>query len=30
VLTEQVGASEVVVSEKDILDGIAWSIVEAR
>jgi len=28
VLTEQVGAAEVVVSEKDILDGIAWSIVE--
>ena len=28
-LIEQVGASEVVVSEKDILDGIAWSIVEA-
>ena len=28
VLTEQVGATEVVVSEKDILDGIAWSIVE--
>jgi exopolyphosphatase / guanosine-5'-triphosphate,3'-diphosphate pyrophosphatase len=28
VLTEQVGAGEVVVSEKDILDGIAWSIVE--
>ena len=28
VLTEQSGAAEVVVSEKDILDGIAWSIVE--
>jgi exopolyphosphatase/guanosine-5'-triphosphate,3'-diphosphate pyrophosphatase len=28
VLTDQVGAGEVVVSEKDILDGIAWSIVE--
>jgi exopolyphosphatase/guanosine-5'-triphosphate,3'-diphosphate pyrophosphatase len=28
VLTEQVGAVEVVVSEKDILDGIAWSIVD--
>jgi exopolyphosphatase/guanosine-5'-triphosphate,3'-diphosphate pyrophosphatase len=28
VLTEQIGATEVVVSEKDILDGIAWSIVE--
>jgi exopolyphosphatase/guanosine-5'-triphosphate,3'-diphosphate pyrophosphatase len=28
VLTEEVGAPEVVVSEKDILDGIAWSIVE--
>ena len=28
VLTDQVGAAEVVVSEKDILDGIAWSIVE--
>jgi exopolyphosphatase / guanosine-5'-triphosphate,3'-diphosphate pyrophosphatase len=28
VLTEQIGAAEVVVSEKDILDGIAWSIVE--
>jgi exopolyphosphatase / guanosine-5'-triphosphate,3'-diphosphate pyrophosphatase len=28
VLTEQVGAAEVVVSERDILDGIAWSIVE--
>jgi exopolyphosphatase/guanosine-5'-triphosphate,3'-diphosphate pyrophosphatase len=28
VLTEQVGVAEVVVSEKDILDGIAWSIVE--
>ena len=30
VLTEQVGTGEVVVSEKDILDGIAWSIVEPR
>jgi exopolyphosphatase/guanosine-5'-triphosphate,3'-diphosphate pyrophosphatase len=28
VLTEEIGAAEVVVSEKDILDGIAWSIVE--
>ena len=28
VLTEEAGAAEVVVSEKDILDGIAWSIVE--
>ncbi len=28
VLTDEVGAVEVVVSEKDILDGIAWSIVE--
>ena len=28
VLTEETGAGEVVVSEKDILDGIAWSIVE--
>ena len=28
VLTDEVGAAEVVVSEKDILDGIAWSIVE--
>jgi exopolyphosphatase / guanosine-5'-triphosphate,3'-diphosphate pyrophosphatase len=28
VLTEETGAAEVVVSEKDILDGIAWSIVE--
>jgi exopolyphosphatase/guanosine-5'-triphosphate,3'-diphosphate pyrophosphatase len=28
VLTDQVGTGEVVVSEKDILDGIAWSIVE--
>ena len=28
VLTDQLGAGEVVVSEKDILDGIAWSIVE--
>jgi exopolyphosphatase/guanosine-5'-triphosphate,3'-diphosphate pyrophosphatase len=28
VLTEQTAADEVVVSEKDILDGIAWSIVE--
>ena len=27
-LTEETGAAEVVVSEKDILDGIAWSIVE--
>jgi exopolyphosphatase/guanosine-5'-triphosphate,3'-diphosphate pyrophosphatase len=30
VLTDEAGAGEVVVSEKDILDGIAWSIVEAR
>jgi exopolyphosphatase / guanosine-5'-triphosphate,3'-diphosphate pyrophosphatase len=30
VLTEETGAAEVVVSEKDILDGIAWSIVENR
>jgi exopolyphosphatase / guanosine-5'-triphosphate,3'-diphosphate pyrophosphatase len=28
VLTEETAAAEVVVSEKDILDGIAWSIVE--
>jgi exopolyphosphatase/guanosine-5'-triphosphate,3'-diphosphate pyrophosphatase len=28
VLTDEVVAVEVVVSEKDILDGIAWSIVE--
>jgi exopolyphosphatase/guanosine-5'-triphosphate,3'-diphosphate pyrophosphatase len=28
VLTEEAGAREVVASEKDILDGIAWSIVE--
>jgi exopolyphosphatase / guanosine-5'-triphosphate,3'-diphosphate pyrophosphatase len=28
VLTEETGAAEVVVSEQDILDGIAWSIVE--
>ena len=28
VLTEETGAGEVVASEKDILDGIAWSIVE--
>jgi exopolyphosphatase/guanosine-5'-triphosphate,3'-diphosphate pyrophosphatase len=28
VLTEEVGAAEVIVSEQDILDGIAWSIVE--
>jgi exopolyphosphatase / guanosine-5'-triphosphate,3'-diphosphate pyrophosphatase len=28
VLTEEAGVAEVVVSEKDILDGIAWSIVE--
>lgn len=27
-LTEESGAGEVVVSEQDILDGIAWSIVE--
>jgi exopolyphosphatase/guanosine-5'-triphosphate,3'-diphosphate pyrophosphatase len=30
VLTEQVAVGEVVVSEKDILDGIAWSIVEGQ
>jgi exopolyphosphatase/guanosine-5'-triphosphate,3'-diphosphate pyrophosphatase len=30
VLTEETGAAEVIVSEQDILDGIAWSIVEAR
>jgi exopolyphosphatase/guanosine-5'-triphosphate,3'-diphosphate pyrophosphatase len=28
VLTEETGAAEVIVSEQDILDGIAWSIVE--
>jgi exopolyphosphatase / guanosine-5'-triphosphate,3'-diphosphate pyrophosphatase len=28
VLIEEAGAAEVVVSEKDILDGIAWSIVQ--
>jgi exopolyphosphatase / guanosine-5'-triphosphate,3'-diphosphate pyrophosphatase len=28
VVTEEAGAAEVVVSEKDILDGIAWSIVD--
>jgi exopolyphosphatase / guanosine-5'-triphosphate,3'-diphosphate pyrophosphatase len=28
VLTEETGAAEVIVSERDILDGIAWSIVE--
>jgi exopolyphosphatase/guanosine-5'-triphosphate,3'-diphosphate pyrophosphatase len=28
VLTEEIAAAEVMVSEKDILDGIAWSIVE--
>jgi exopolyphosphatase/guanosine-5'-triphosphate,3'-diphosphate pyrophosphatase len=28
VLTDEVGAAEVIVSEQDILDGIAWSIVE--
>jgi exopolyphosphatase/guanosine-5'-triphosphate,3'-diphosphate pyrophosphatase len=28
VLTEEIGAAEVIVSEQDILDGIAWSIVE--
>jgi exopolyphosphatase/guanosine-5'-triphosphate,3'-diphosphate pyrophosphatase len=28
VLTEEIGATEVVVSEQDILDGIAWSVVE--
>jgi exopolyphosphatase/guanosine-5'-triphosphate,3'-diphosphate pyrophosphatase len=30
VLTEQVAVGEVVVSETDILDGIAWSIVEGQ
>jgi exopolyphosphatase/guanosine-5'-triphosphate,3'-diphosphate pyrophosphatase len=28
VLTEETGAAELIVSEKDILDGIAWSIIE--
>jgi exopolyphosphatase/guanosine-5'-triphosphate,3'-diphosphate pyrophosphatase len=28
VLVDEVGAAEVVVSEHDILDGIAWSVVE--
>jgi exopolyphosphatase/guanosine-5'-triphosphate,3'-diphosphate pyrophosphatase len=28
VLTDEVAAAEVVASERDILDGIAWSIVE--
>jgi hypothetical protein len=28
VLTDEVGTGGVVVSEKDILDGIAWSVVE--
>jgi exopolyphosphatase / guanosine-5'-triphosphate,3'-diphosphate pyrophosphatase len=28
VVTEEAGVAEVVVSEKDILDGIAWSIVD--
>ncbi|AUG79390.1 exopolyphosphatase [Kitasatospora sp. MMS16-BH015] len=29
-IMERTGASEVVVSEHDILDGIAWSLVQAR
>jgi exopolyphosphatase/guanosine-5'-triphosphate,3'-diphosphate pyrophosphatase len=28
VLMEETGAAEVVVSERDILDGLAWSVVE--
>ena len=28
VLTEETGAAEIVVSERDILDGIAWSMVK--
>lgn len=28
VLIEEIGAAEVVASERDILDGLAWSIVE--